>query len=137
MTQFGSSRHALAQYTNSRVEPGGSNHTPHELIQMLFDGCMKNINIASACLSHGNIEGKGIHVSKAIDIINLLRSSLDHQVESPLPSMLTQMYDYLEFRLFEANATNDKRMFVESMELLKMLKSAWDEIGDSAKATGT
>lgn len=131
MAGFGSNRNALAQYAAGAQQPERNDgHSPHELIKMLFEGGIKNINIAKSCLQHGNIEGKGIHTSKALDIIGLLRSSLNHDVDSVLPSMLLQTYDYLEYRLLEANLLNDKRMFAEAIDLLTEIKSGWDEIGD-------
>lgn len=130
MANFGSNRNALAQYSSAQKPETDQSHSPHELIKMLFEAGIKNINIAKSCLQHGNIEGKGIHTSKALDIVGLLRSSLNHDVDSVLPSMLLQTYDYLEYRLLEANLLNDKRMFSEAIDLLSQIKSGWDEIGD-------
>jgi len=105
------------------------NANAHQLIQMLYDGAIERLAVAKGALSRDDVAVKGLMIGKAISIISGLRNALDMEVDSELPRTLDQLYEYMQFRLLEANTKNDESMIDEVLELIKVVKSGWDEIG--------
>ncbi len=82
----------------------------------------------------GDIEKKGLAISKAIMIIDSgLRASLDKKVGGEIAENLDALYAYMSQRLMMANLKNQPEILEEVHSLLKDLKSAWDAIGPAHK----
>lgn len=118
---------ALKQYRRLGIESEVTNASPHRLIQMLFEGALGRLAVAQGALERGDIATKGEALSKAIGIVSGLRSSLDMST-GELAENLDRLYEYINFRLLEASAENDIEKVVEVTQLIKTLKSGWDEI---------
>lgn len=102
---------------------------PHRLIQMLFEAALERIAVARGAMVHGNIAKKGELIGKAINIIELLRTVLDHDKGGELAANLDSLYEYMAWRLFQSNLHNEPDGLDEVMKLLRQIKSGWDEIG--------
>ena len=83
-------------------------------------------------MENGNIPAKGEAISDAISIVNGLQVSLNHEPNAELSSNFDALYDYMQRRLFRANADNDSAAVLEVVDLLNTLHQAWDAIGDQA-----
>jgi len=118
---------ALKQYRKLGIESEVSNASPHRLIQLLFEGALGRLAAAQGALQRGDLAIKGENLSKAIGIIAGLRSSLDMDA-GDLSENLDKLYEYMNFRLLEASTQNDGDKIAEVIQLLKTLKSGWDEI---------
>ncbi len=122
------SQEALKQYRNLGVESQVSNASPHRLIQMLFEGALGRLAAAQGAIERTDHAAKGEHMSKAIGIIGGLRSSLDMEA-GEVSDNLDRLYEYMNLRLLEATTQNDSDKVAEVIQLLKTLKSGWDEMG--------
>lgn len=118
---------ALKQYQRLGIESQVSHASPHRLIQLLFEGALGRLAAAQGAIERGDIAVKGEMLGKAIDIIGGLRSSLDMD-SGELSERLDQLYEYINLRLLEASAQNDIDKVSEAIQLLKTIKSGWDEI---------
>ncbi len=118
---------ALKQYQKLGIESEVSNASPHRLIQMLFEGALGRLAAAQGAMSRGDAAAKGELLGRAISIVAGLRSSLDMSA-GELSENLDKLYEYMNFRLLEASAQNDAEKVAEVIQLLKTLKSGWDEI---------
>lgn len=112
----------------SGVTVGIEEASPHQLIQMLFDGCLQRMAVAKGAIQHQEIAIKGENISRAIGILGGLRDSLDLS-QGEIATNLDRLYDYMERRLLEANLKNDELIIDEVSSLLRDVKSAWDSIG--------
>lgn len=119
---------ALKQYRRLGIESEVSNASPHRLIQLLFEGALSRLAAAQGAMDRGELAVKGELIGKAIGIVGGLRASLDMSA-GELSERLDQLYEYMNFRLLEASAQNDAEKINEVIQLLKTLKSGWDEIG--------
>jgi flagellar protein FliS len=129
---FGSSPLGANAYAKVGLETGVVASSPHKLIVMLFDGALVAVRAATAHMKAGEIEKKGLAISKAIMIVeNGLRASLDKQAGGEIAASLDALYDYIGRRLLTANLTNQPDLLDEVHTLLADLKSAWDAIGDT------
>lgn len=118
---------ALKQYRKLGIESEVSNASPHRLIQMLFEGAIGRLAAAQGAMTREDLAGKGENLGKAISIIGGLRGSLDMSA-GELSENLDKLYEYMNFRLLEASSQNDANKVIEVIQLLKTLKSGWDEI---------
>lgn len=125
-----SSQGAL-KYQSVNTETSIMDADPHRLIQLLIDGALARIAKAIGCVQRGEIEEKNKTINRAISIIGGLRDSLDMDA-GELASNLERLYEYMEYRLFQANVHNDVQALEEVGRLLGEIKSAWDGIRDQA-----
>ena len=57
-----------------------------------------------------------------------LQMSLDHEKGSEIAANLDGLYDYMQRRLYRANADDDAAPLAEVTDLLNTLSSAWQTI---------
>lgn len=121
-----------AQYQQINQQSGVESASPHQLIQMLMGGALERLVRAKAAMEHGDMARKGELIGKATSIIAGLQASLERDQAPELVDNLEGLYDYMQRRLLEANVHNDPGMVDEVCDLLRTVKSAWDEIGQVA-----
>ena len=120
----------LQAYQRVNTQTSITDADPHKLIQLLYNGALERINMAKARMQAKDYAGKGQLITKAIEIIGGLRSFLDFEKGGDLAARLEALYDYVERRLFEANAKNDPARLDEVVHLLHSIKDGWDGIRD-------
>ncbi|MCX4029882.1 flagellar export chaperone FliS [Endozoicomonas sp. SM1973] len=118
----------LKQYQAVNRETGIIDADPHKLIQLLIDGALERLLIAKGHIERKEIEEKNRFINKAIEIIGGLRSFLDKEQGGDVAESLFSLYEYMEFRLFEANASNSPELVEEVIKLLREVKTGWDGI---------
>ena len=122
---------ALKAYNSINVQTGIESASPHRLIQMLLEGALSRIAKAKGHMKDRSLAKKGEEISSAISIVGGLRDSLDHKVGGEVVRNLDSLYEYMTYRLMEANLKNDASMLDEVNELLVEIKAGWDAIGNS------
>lgn len=110
-----------AAYLENKIKTA----TPAELTLMLFDGAIKFCNIAIMAIDEEDVSKAHTNIIKAQDIISALRSSLDHKYE--VADNLDKMYDYVYYRLVDANIKKDKLIIEEVLEYIRGLRDTWKE----------
>ncbi|WP_337841120.1 flagellar export chaperone FliS [Rheinheimera sp.] len=106
---------------------------PHQIIQMLMEGAIDSMKVAKITIEQKDYENKSKALSKATSIIDSLRLSLDTSVGGDMTENLAALYGYMSRRLMEASIQNDIAIVDEVIGLLSTIKSAWDQIPESAK----
>ena len=117
---------ALKEYAKVNVQSGVESASPHRLIQMLIDGALAKLSQAKGHLKNKDIKKKGNDLSMAISIIGGLRDSLDHDKGGSIANNLEDLYEYMTYRVMEANLKNDPQIIDEVHGLLLEIKTAWD-----------
>lgn len=126
---FGMMRSPTETYAKVGVEVAVESSDPHRLILMLFDGAISAVSLARIHMNAGDIEKKGMAISKAIDLVtNGLLASLDMKAGGDLAERLGALYEYMAQRLLFANLKNNVATLDEVAELLTSLREAWAEI---------
>jgi flagellar protein FliS len=125
---------AIAQY--QRVNNVGSveGANPHQLILMLMNGALERLAMARGAIERREIALKGAMISKATTIIGGLQGSLDRNQAPDYVDNLERLYEYMQRRLLEANLKNDVSIVDEVSDLMKTLRSTWQEIDPSGLA---
>jgi flagellar secretion chaperone FliS len=121
----------LKHYRELGIESEINNATPHRLIQLLFDGALSRLVMAQAAIERGDVAAKGALIGKAISIVGGLRDSLDMDAGGKIAENLDNLYEYMNLRLLDASINNQADKINEVIQLLKTIKSAWDEITPS------
>lgn len=134
---FSSSGYGAANaYRQVSAHSGVESASPHQLIQMLFDGLFQSLNAARGALQRGDIEEKGRHISKAVRILQEgLVVGLDLEKGGELAANLKLLYDYSVAQLTKANVRNDEHLVEEVIKVLQPVAQGWKEIGPTANQT--
>jgi flagellar protein FliS len=106
---------------------------PHRIIQLLMQGALERLALAKGCIERRDLEGKANVLTRAIEIINALKDSLDRSYNPELADNLDSLYDYMTFRITEASSKLDNSIIDEVMGLLLQIKGAWDQISELDK----
>jgi flagellar protein FliS len=101
---------------------------------MLFSGARDRIKQAQGYMVRNDQAGKAKSINACVEILSGLQASLDHEKGGDIAANLESLYDYMQRRLFRANADNDVQGLVEVSDLLSTLRSAWQAIDPSAAA---
>ena len=115
-------------YAQIGVESAVMSASQQQLVTMLFDGVLSALVRASLFMQDNNQQGKGVSLSKAINIIeNGLRVSLDEESKDELTQNLIALYSYMVRRLLQANLRNDVSAVEEVEALMLNIADAWKE----------
>ncbi|CAK9884897.1 MAG: Flagellar secretion chaperone FliS [Candidatus Erwinia impunctatus] len=125
-------------YAKVEVESAVMSASPHQLINLLFDGALSALIRARMFMQQGDIVNKGQSISKAINIIdNGLKLGLEADSEDKLTQNLFSHYHYMVQRLLQANLHNDVIALEEVETLLRNIADAWKEISASSASQET
>lgn len=122
-------------YRQVGAHSGVEDASPHMLIQMLFDGLFQSLNAARGAMERGDIEEKGVHISKSVRILQEgLVMGLDIEKGGELAANLRLLYDYCVGQLTKANLHNDPALVEEVVSVLQPVAQGWKEIGAQVDA---
>jgi flagellar protein FliS len=96
---------------------------PWELTTLLFNGCLKFMKQAVSAIKNQDFNEKNTNIKKAIDIIDELTITLNHNYE--IAGNLEKLYDYVKRRLFHANFRLDEIALNECIVLITELRDTW------------
>lgn len=124
----------VSEYREVGAHGGVAASDPHQLILLLMNGALDAMAVAKGHMKRGEVEQKGVGISRAISIIDGLRVSLDHNVGGDLVQNLDDLYQYMGQRLLQANIQDNPEWIEEVSGLLREIKSAWEQIPPEARA---
>lgn len=108
--------------------------TQGELLLLLYDGAIKFLNQAKEKIAERDYAGKGILISKALDIVNELDGSLNLEKGGELAENLHKLYFYCSTRLLNANLKMDVTFIDEVIKILSGLRAAYGQIVNTPEA---
>lgn len=121
---------AAMAYKNVGVHSSVEFASPHQLIDLLFDGLVAAIASARGALQRGDVSAKGAQIMRAVRLLNEgLKAGLDNERGGALAERLASLYDYCIERLTLANVRNDGEMLAEVAALIAPVAQGWKEIG--------
>ena len=101
---------------------------PKRLVLLCYEEAIKNLKIAKAKYVSREYEKKAQALQKVTDIICALNSALDFKKGGEVASNLRALYNYMTYRLLEADLKKDLKAMDHIIWMLVELKSAWEEI---------
>ncbi|WP_188399503.1 flagellar export chaperone FliS [Sporomusa sp. GT1] len=97
--------------------------SPEELTLMLYNGAIRFITESMQALGQGNLEKANAANLRAQDIVREFMCTLDMEYE--ISQNYFKLYDYIEYRLIQANIKKDKSQLEEAKNLLTELRDTW------------
>jgi flagellar secretion chaperone FliS len=95
--------HARAANAYRRVDLESAPKT--QIVERLFDRCVRDIATARAAIEARDIHGKAAALDHALRIVAELKASLDVAAAPELCANLAALYDFVSDRLIDANTT--------------------------------
>lgn len=96
---------------------------PEELTLMLYNGAIRFVSESVLALESGDLQKCHNKNMRAQDIVKEFMCTLDMQYE--ISQGWYQLYEYISYRLVQANLKKDKEMLLEAKGLLTELRDAW------------
>lgn len=100
--------------------------SPGELTLMLYNGCIKFLNLARKAIEEKHFEEKNTNLQKAQNIMNELIVTLNMDYE--ISKQILPLYEYMNRRLIEANIKNDVEIVDEVIGLVTEFRDTWKEV---------
>ncbi len=115
-------------YLQNMVE----NANPIRLILMLYDKALLCIEDAQRLIEGGlgnpeEVKAKAENLTKAMDILIVLRASLDREKGQEIAKNLDEIYEALINEIVRANMKNDTEILTNVKSILQELREAWEE----------
>ena len=119
------------EYAEISVTTDVMNATSHRLIQLLFEKCLLQMQLAKIHIQEGDVIKKCHAITKAMDIIGYLRMCLNQENKDTmeLSKSLDLLYYFIERKLLDANIQNNADCLEQAKTVLASIKSGWDGIG--------
>jgi len=102
--------------------------TQGDLLIMLFDACIKFLKRAKEEIAARDYAKKGVLISKALDIIAELQSSLNPQKGGDLANNLSRLYLLCSSKLLMANLHMDQKQIDQVIDMLSGVRDAFAQI---------
>lgn len=102
--------------------------TQGDLVVMLYDGALKFLNQAKKFLADNDVAQKGIAISRALDVINEMDSTLNMEKGGSLANNLHGLYLFCSNHLVKANLKKDPAMIDDVIKILSGLRNAYAQI---------
>lgn len=119
-------QHSIQAYANIGMETEVLSASPEHLITLLFNGAQAAILKARLHMESDNLEGRGMAISKAIDIVDSgLKASVDRESGGELATNLVATYELIIRNLLLANLNADLEKLALAERLLIDIGSAW------------
>ncbi len=125
---------ALSTYASVDLVSAVNSASPLQLILLLYDGAIGSLATAKGHMQDMKFAEKGRLISKAIGIIEGLRSVLDFERGGEISKNLNDLYEYMKHRLTIANLKNDPEGPAEVIRLLNDLRTAWAKLDEKERA---
>lgn len=109
----------IDQYLESKIMSA----KPEELTYMLYEGLVKFIKKSIMYLEEDNFQEVNYNAQRAQAIIDELRSTLNFEV--PLSKNLDSLYEYISYKVMNANINKSENEFKEALELAEEFKDTW------------
>lgn len=132
----------LKQYQQTQVQTS----SPEKILIMLYDGAIQFLNKARVAIQNKNIQESHNNIIGAQKIIAEFMNTLDMKKGGEFSQNLYNLYEYMHYKLVQANMTKDIAKVDEVLVFLKDLKQTWEEaikiaakekINSSEKSSGT
>lgn len=124
--------YAAQAYSRLDIATAVESANSQQLVKLMLDGTLARLIRAKGCIHHRDVEGRHAALDSALSIIGALQGCLDRERGGSLAENLDSLYDYMQRRVFRANADDDAAAVDEVIDLVRTLKEAWDAI-DTAK----
>lgn len=105
--------------------------SPQELTLMLYNGALKFLKQAMLFMDEKKIEKTHNSIVRTQDILIEFMSTVDQNYE--VGKSLYKLYDYMNYRLREADMEKDKEKIEEIYGMIEELRDTWKQAMEKVK----
>jgi flagellar secretion chaperone FliS len=98
-----------------------------QIVERLFERCMRDIAAAGHAIGIRDIKAKAASIDHALQIVAMLKGSLDHNTAPELCTNLGALYDFVTERLINANATLTIPPLEQAARVMRELGEAFQQ----------
>ncbi|MFQ5671909.1 MAG: flagellar export chaperone FliS [Nitrospinales bacterium] len=126
-----------ARYYNEYRQNEICTSSQGKLILMMYDGAIKNAQMALNCLAKRDISGRSVHLRKTRDIINELSLALDQEKSPQVAKHLEDLYQFMMRQLTLANIRGEAKPVESVLQILGTLQEAWEQVVEKVNLDGS
>ncbi|MGL5495575.1 MAG: flagellar export chaperone FliS [Aeromonas sobria] len=116
----------LTAYRQGAIHARIASASPQELVVMMIEHLLEELDRVEGHLAAMRLDKKGDGISKCLEILHALDSSLQMEAGGELAEQLHQLYDYCSRRLLEVNLRNQAAPLAEVRMVLQPIKEGWE-----------
>ena len=105
--------------------------TPQELTLMLYNGLIKFLKLGYQAIEEDNKEKTNNYIARSQNILEEFMSTLD--MDYDISKNLYSLYDFMYWRLTDANIKKDKSMLGDVIDIAEGLRDTWAQAMKIAK----
>lgn len=98
------------------------------LLLMVHDAAIGAVRDCQRLMRAADLPGKGVQMDRAIRAVGELRQSLDMEKGREIARSLDRLYDFMLFRMREANLNNDAEHLEVVARILEDLRATWSQV---------
>lgn len=121
-------KRGLNAYQTNQTRSRAQVASPYRLVQIAFENLMDNLAKARGGIERGDAKVRGESLGKAMDVINILISALDHSVNPEISGNLEKIYRHSNRCLLDVNRYDDLDKLDEVVNMLGKIKVTWDQL---------
>lgn len=125
----------IKAYTAGNLAADLATADPHRVIQLMMQGCLERLAQAKGAIERKDMEAKSVAISKAQGLLHGLQDTLDMK-QGQIAEDLFALYAYMDERIWDASVKRETAPLDEVMSLMVTIKSAWDQLPESAQLQG-
>lgn len=125
----------IKAYTAGNLAADLATADPHRVIQLMMQGCLERLAQAKGAIERQDMEAKSVAISKAQGLLHGLQDALDMS-QGTISEDLHGLYAYMDERIWDASLKRETAPLDEVMSLMVTIKSAWDQLPESAQLQG-
>ena len=118
------SRRAAQAFRTTQIQ----SQSPLEMVVLLYAGALRFMRAALEAIERNDLPAKREAMSRALDIVSHLQSTLNMEHGGDVARSLDGLYDYVTSKLLEANERKDPAPVAESIRIMTSLHDAWAAI---------
>lgn len=129
------SQNRAAQYRSVRSHGLVAEASPTRLVQIVYEQILSELAAAQGRMQRitnnmplHEVVAKCAAMSKAIRLVGHLDATLNMEEGGVIAVNLRNLYVYMMERLTHANAHNDTAIVAEVVQIVRKIKSGWDQI---------
>jgi flagellar protein FliS len=96
-----------------------------ELILALYNGLIRFLYQAQACMDEGDVRGRRISVKRALDIVMYLQARLRIDLGGDTAQVLNDFYAAAFTLILEASHANSREKMDEVIQCVRSVREAW------------
>ena len=101
---------------------------PVELIRILYRIAIDRVQEAREHMARGDVAARSSCISCACEALAELECSLNHEAGGEVSRRLAALYEYMQWRLVDANLKQSEEPLAEVLALLTTLLEAWRQV---------